>query len=57
MLFLQIILVPVFVLILVGSVFLIGVGATIPTRDDTPNNLPLYHDGKYSPPNRMLPPS
>lgn len=45
MIFFQIILVPLFALVLLGTVFMIGVGATLTPRDDVQDDQPLFTDG------------
>jgi hypothetical protein len=56
MLFFQIILVPLFAMTVLSAVFLIGIEGTISSHHDGQDDWPLYIDGKYDPPGRILPP-
>ncbi len=49
MLILQIIIVPVFALTLLGAVFMIGVGSTISTRQDGPEDQAIGQEGTSYP--------
>jgi uncharacterized sodium:solute symporter family permease YidK len=43
MLIIQILLVPIFALILVGGIFIIGAASVTPSHDDNPDDLPVNH--------------
>ncbi len=57
MVVLQIIIVPLFSLILVGTVFMIGVSATISPPFDGQDDQPLGEDSQYYPSGRLSPPT
>ncbi len=57
MVVLQILIVPLFGLILVGAVFMIGVSATISPPYDGQDDQPIGEDSQYYPSGRLSPPT